>query len=568
MPGNNDLVVFISANIAKFDAGLKRAQGGLAKFSRGLASVVAGGAALAGVREIDQLATASIRAADEIGKAAKTAGIGARALQEYRYAAELAGNSQQQLDDAVGRFNRRLGEARNGNKAYAETFRQIGVVASDTNEQALDKTFRHLADIGDVTVRTSKATKVFGDDARRMALLVSEGADALERQRKQAHDLGVVLDGDLVKAAEKANDRLTIMEKQLSVELNTAVLSNIEGFTAWKKLLNDIAIITVQLAAGLGKVAGGVKALTDDELVGRIESAQRRIDQGKRTGRTENSGLPELEIERLRAEQRRRASVSLDDIQAGLGPKTAPVTAAFEFRGKTPKAPSLKSDALSKAAQKAQESIARIVQETATPLEKIRNDLAEIEKLQPFAESPEQAEALARAASRLHTEMEDLKTSTKDWGFSIKEAGRGLSDVLAGAVIYSENLGASLSRLIKQLAFKGLSNFLFNTAFSALGGGGGFLSLFGGPRAGGGPVFPGKSYLVGERGPELFSPSSAGSIIPNGAALGGGVVVNMGGLHFDVGLESVDQRIAQTTPRIAAAVSAAVEKARSRPSYA
>lgn len=43
---------------------------------------------------------------------------------------------------------------------------------------------------------------------------------------------------------------------------------------------------------------------------------------------------------------------------------------------------------------------------------------------------------------------------------------------------------------------------------------------FGGTRADGGPVNEGRSYLVGERGPEMFTPRSAGNIIPN-KALGG-----------------------------------------------
>jgi hypothetical protein len=49
--------------------------------------------------------------------------------------------------------------------------------------------------------------------------------------------------------------------------------------------------------------------------------------------------------------------------------------------------------------------------------------------------------------------------------------------------------------------------------------------IFGGARATGGPVSAGKSYLVGERGPELFMPSGSGSIIPNSAM--GGTVINL-----------------------------------------
>jgi phage-related protein len=49
-------------------------------------------------------------------------------------------------------------------------------------------------------------------------------------------------------------------------------------------------------------------------------------------------------------------------------------------------------------------------------------------------------------------------------------------------------------------------------------------SAFGGFRAAGGPVSTGKSYVVGERGPEMFVPSSNGSIVPNG---GMGSTINL-----------------------------------------
>ena len=70
-------------------------------------------------------------------------------------------------------------------------------------------------------------------------------------------------------------------------------------------------------------------------------------------------------------------------------------------------------------------------------------------------------------------------------------------------------------------------------AFGSFGGGGifGFLgNIFGGKKANGGPVSSGKSFLVGEKGPELFVPKSSGTIVPNNQ-LGGGsstsVVVNV-----------------------------------------
>lgn len=49
-------------------------------------------------------------------------------------------------------------------------------------------------------------------------------------------------------------------------------------------------------------------------------------------------------------------------------------------------------------------------------------------------------------------------------------------------------------------------------------------NAFGGARAGGGPVAPGASYLVGERGPELFTPAGAGAVRPLRAS---GMTVNI-----------------------------------------
>jgi lambda family phage tail tape measure protein len=49
-----------------------------------------------------------------------------------------------------------------------------------------------------------------------------------------------------------------------------------------------------------------------------------------------------------------------------------------------------------------------------------------------------------------------------------------------------------------------------------------------GKRADGGPVSAGSSYLVGERGPEIFTPPGSGTIVPNNALGGGGfkVIIN------------------------------------------
>lgn len=80
-----------------------------------------------------------------------------------------------------------------------------------------------------------------------------------------------------------------------------------------------------------------------------------------------------------------------------------------------------------------------------------------------------------------------------------------------------------------------------------------------GARAEGGPVQPGGAYLVGERGPELFTPGVAGQVSP---ASGGGQTVHIH-LTLPPGSSSSSERaIAQSRGRIARALARAVDEGR------
>jgi hypothetical protein len=68
----------------------------------------------------------------------------------------------------------------------------------------------------------------------------------------------------------------------------------------------------------------------------------------------------------------------------------------------------------------------------------------------------------------------------------------------------------------------------FNAVSGAFNSASNFIT---GARAGGGPVSSGRTYLVGENGPELFTPSAGGSIISNSGS-GGGLNITITGNTF------------------------------------
>ena len=85
-----------------------------------------------------------------------------------------------------------------------------------------------------------------------------------------------------------------------------------------------------------------------------------------------------------------------------------------------------------------------------------------------------------------------------------------LSQIAAAAVrdgLHAIGIGGEPSR------GGGLGSGLVSLGSALLG------SVFGLPgRATGGPVSPGAAYLVGERGPEMFVPTSSGQVMPGGVA--------------------------------------------------
>lgn len=133
--------------------------------------------------------------------------------------------------------------------------------------------------------------------------------------------------------------------------------------------------------------------------------------------------------------------------------------------------------------------------------------------------------------SNLSSGFGDLVTGAQDLGDAIHRM--------------AENIIRDLVRIIAQAA-------LTRAILGAVPGGGSILALTSIPaRAHGGPVVAGHPYLIGERGPEVFVPSSSGMVVAGAPAAAGG---GQGAAAF---LDSLLARLPvprELTPEAAAAV--------------
>ena len=134
---------------------------------------------------------------------------------------------------------------------------------------------------------------------------------------------------------------------------------------------------------------------------------------------------------------------------------------------------------------------------------------------------------------RIRTNMHLETSLQKQLEFS-QAIGQSFKDNFKDAILGAQTFGEAMRNVLNNISNR-LLDMALDQAFSNAGGGiFGFLgNIFGNKkkipeRAKGGPVQGGRSFVVGEKGPELFTPKSTGMITPN-HALGGStnVVVNV-----------------------------------------
>jgi len=160
-------------------------------------------------------------------------------------------------------------------------------------------------------------------------------------------------------------------------------------------------------------------------------------------------------------------------------------------------------------------------------------------------------EKLSEGLVNVKSEADQLKEKFMEIGQGIEDGiVSGLTDAVMGtqtlaqaAIGVLNDLKRKLVEVAMQRAVSGIGNFFGNALSGIFGGGGGGLvgnkasnflggaNPFSGPKsnvspflgfANGGRPPVGRASIVGEKGPELFVPRSAGTIIPNNA-MGGGV---------------------------------------------
>lgn len=234
----------IDSHLAKVDkrfAALDKAAGLATKALTGYVAALSVGAVVS-------FANRQLEAADAIGKMADITNLSTAALQELRYAfTSLAKVSDGEVDAALRRFNRRLGLAREGAGPAKAAFEKMfgGVKQFGTTEQALDAVIARLGSMEDASRRAALASAYFGDDAGPLlAAALGQGSGAINQLRKDANDLGLVLDREVIDNAAQIRDDFDKASRILN--------------TSFMRALNEAAPLLLAMANSAARIASGL----------------------------------------------------------------------------------------------------------------------------------------------------------------------------------------------------------------------------------------------------------------------------------------------------------------------
>ncbi|NDD52975.1 phage tail tape measure protein [bacterium] len=269
------LNVNVTAGIAGFEAGMKRATSILGSFSKAsvrientftVASVAIRGALFAMVKQFSD-------AGSEVFDLSKKTGASTEALSALGYAGKLSGVSLSDLGGALAKMNKNLAES-------PGKFSALGLDVKKLQGLSTEDQFIAIADaiskIPNQAQKTSLAMGIFGKSATTLFPLIDGGSESLKTATDEARKLGVVLSKDSAKKADDLGDsfdKLTSAASGLSKAVGeslspvytkfnenlTALIAPITDFVKKNEDLSAIALAVATSLAGVATAMWGVR---------------------------------------------------------------------------------------------------------------------------------------------------------------------------------------------------------------------------------------------------------------------------------------------------------------------
>ena len=163
---------------------LDQADGSINKAKEGLVALAGAYAGFKAVGSVVSMTTEMANQADQLQKTANAFGVSARALAEWRYAAEQAGVEASVLDDAVKTFSSKAYDAlTKGSKDSRALLKKVGISMRDLKnlspEEVFERAIIGFSEMKNGAQKTAMGLELFGGSAEKLFDMFNQGAAGL-----------------------------------------------------------------------------------------------------------------------------------------------------------------------------------------------------------------------------------------------------------------------------------------------------------------------------------------------------------------------------------------------------
>lgn len=184
--------------------------------SAGIAAVAA--IAVQAGRAIFDLTNTTAKYLQSIEDAAERTGLMAETLSALRFGADAFGADFGQMEKAVAKFARIVGDAATGSTEAKEALERLGLdpqEAIDDLDGALGKVFKRIIDLPPGVEQMNAAIDAFGRSGTDLLPFLVDFDGDLEGLIEKARSLGLVFDRETVRAADRFRDTMGTVQSQL-----------------------------------------------------------------------------------------------------------------------------------------------------------------------------------------------------------------------------------------------------------------------------------------------------------------------------------------------------------------
>lgn len=156
---------------------------------------------------------------DSLDKMSARTGVSVETLSELGFAAEQTGSNLDAVGSALFRMRRRLANAATGGGPAVRALDDLGLSAEELTRLSPEDQFLTIASrlkqVKNESLAAQYAFEIFGDGAKSLLPLLSEGADGIEALRQQAREFGLTVSTEDATAAAEFTDALSILTKTM-----------------------------------------------------------------------------------------------------------------------------------------------------------------------------------------------------------------------------------------------------------------------------------------------------------------------------------------------------------------